>query len=758
MRSTVLTFFYLFLTGHLLYAAPIQDGRTLAELKIALQRARTDTARIKAWLALGSYHLYKPGEYAGDLDSAYTFFKQAGDLSDSLQLNEWRYRCLSLIGNCFFERRDTTQGKRYFMQIIQESTASGDKRTAAGAWRRMGNSIGLARVLYDTRIYCFEQAAQLYRQLHDRENEIAMLKEIADIHMNQRKAVLAEEELLNVLQMYRETGYVKLHYTYDLLSANSMLRGNLNKALYYAMEAVKSMERTTDSSDAGYFYEKIANVYRDMGKTSESIAWYRKAFDKFESSQNVVKRTFIFGLCGQIVRGLIKAGQVHEALSFLNRTIKKYPPTLTWEKEYITGVQGDCYNALKQYDLAEKYYLQMVQYEESDNEPVTNVDAYYVIGKFYIERQRYEKAGLYLNKALAASHETETGVSTLSNLMDIHLFLFKVDSAAGNYLSAIRHFREHKALSDNLFSNTKSRQIEELQIQYETAQKEHNIKLLQHERDTQQARLKQAGILRNVTLACIMLLLIIIILLYNRYRMKLRSHNDLQQLITVQKKLINEKEWLLKEIHHRVKNNLQIVMSLLGTQSAFLENEAALKANQESQHRIQTMALIHKKLYQSDNMSLINMQSYIQELVNYLRDSFDAWTRITFDISIAPVQLEVSQAVPVGLILNEAITNAIKYAFPGTGKGMVSIRMESKPDQHLLLTVSDNGVGLPESFNVDADGTFGISLMKTLSGQLGGSFSIRNRNSGVTITIAFSQPDDTQAGLTPEEEYQEEAY
>lgn len=758
MRSTVFTFLYLLLTAPLLHAAPVQDGGTPAKLKLALRQAPTDTARIKAWLALGSYYLYKPGEYTSDLDSAFTFFKLAADLSDSLQLNEWRYNSLLLTGNCFFERKDTTQGKRCFMQIIHECTISGNKQMAARAWRMMGNSIGLDGVLHDTRIYCFQQAAALYRLLQDRENEITMMKEIADVHMNQRKTILAEEELLNVLQMYREAGYVKLHYTYDLLSANSMLRGNFNKALYYAIEAVRSMERTADSAGAGYFYEKIANVYRDMGKTSESIVWYKKAFDKFETTDDGVNRTFIFGLCGQIVRGLIKTGQVTEALSFLNRTIKKYPPSVTWEKEYITGVQGDCYNALKQYDLAEKYYLQMVQYEESDDEPVTNVDAYYVIGKFYIERERYEKAGLYLNKALAVSRETEPGVSTLSNLMDIHLFLFKVDSAAGNYLSAMRHFRQHKALSDTIFSNAKSREIEELQIQYETTQKENNINMLQHERDIQQARLKQAGILKNVTLACIMLLLIIIVLLYNRYRLKLRSHNDLQQLITVQKKLISEKEWLLKEIHHRVKNNLQIVMSLLGTQSAFLDNEAALKANRESQHRIQTMALIHKKLYQSDNMSLINMQSYIQELVNYLRDSFDAWNRINFDISIAPEHLEVSQAVPVGLILNEAITNAIKYAFPPPGKGTVSIRLESGPGRGLSLTVSDNGVGLPANFDVDANGTFGMSLMKTLSSQLGGHFSIQNRDRGVSISITFNKQEDPQADLAPEEQYQEETW
>ena len=200
--------------------------------------------------------------------------------------------------------------------------------------------------------------------------------------------------------------------------------------------------------------------------------------------------------------------------------------------------------------------------------------------------------------------------------------------------------------------------------------------------------------------------------------------------------LLTEKEWLLKEIHHRVKNNLQIVMSLLNSQSAYINNDAALTAIHDSQHRVHAMSLIHQKLYSSENVSSINMSVYIRELVSYLSESFDARKHIRFHLDIEPLEMDVSQAVPLGLILNEAITNSIKYAFPDKRNGIISILLLADGPDHYLLTISDNGIGMPVHEKDKKPSSLGMSLMAGLSEDIDGKFSIENNN-GTVIKISF---------------------
>lgn len=361
-----------------------------------------------------------------------------------------------------------------------------------------------------------------------------------------------------------------------------------------------------------------------------------------------------------------------------------------------------------------------------------------VMGKFYLSRKKYKEASYYLTKTLASTHQK----LSIATIRDVNYMLFQIDSAGGNYLSAIKYYHQYKALNDSIFNSTKIREIERLQIQYETQKKESDIQFLSNQSKLQQTQLQQANVTKNVTFGGIVLLLIIVGLLYNQYRIKKQSNDQLQ---TQQKEigrknqslqhLLEEKEWLLKEIHHRVKNNLQTVMSLLESQAIYLENDALL-AIRDSQHRVHAMSLIHQKLYQSENVTSIDMSLYLPELVNYLFDSFDSPHRIRFYLDIDPVELDVSQAIPLGLILNEAITNAIKYAFPGRSNGGIEISLKQSGDNCILLTVADNGVGVTADFNIAKTSSLGIRLMKGLSEDINGTFDIEGKN-GTTITMTF---------------------
>jgi len=203
-----------------------------------------------------------------------------------------------------------------------------------------------------------------------------------------------------------------------------------------------------------------------------------------------------------------------------------------------------------------------------------------------------------------------------------------------------------------------------------------------------------------------------------------------------QENLLKEKEWLIKEVQHRVKNNLQMVTSLLYSQSVYLEDGAALMAIKDSLRRMEAMSLIHQKLYRDNNTMTISMPEYISDLVNYLDESFEADTQIVFEQTIAPVQLDVSQVLPLGLIFTESIVNAIKYAFLKDQQGIVILLLGHDGPGHLLVKIVDNGVGLPAALNTQKHHSLGLDLIKGLAKQLNGSCRIENNN-GVHITIRF---------------------
>lgn len=199
-----------------------------------------------------------------------------------------------------------------------------------------------------------------------------------------------------------------------------------------------------------------------------------------------------------------------------------------------------------------------------------------------------------------------------------------------------------------------------------------------------------------------------------------------------------EKETLLKEIHHRVKNNLQIITSLLGLQARYQNDDALVRQFGEAQHRIRSMALVHEKLYRSDDFARINFKSYITHLADEVMSgsSFAAPIRIRIDIE--DIHVSIDQAVPCGLIVNELLTNAIKYAFPdgSCASPEISILFRCREGNAAELVVGDNGVGVPAGVEMGKTESLGLSLVPILAQQLRGTV-VLDRSHGSTFTIAF---------------------
>jgi PAS domain S-box-containing protein len=200
-----------------------------------------------------------------------------------------------------------------------------------------------------------------------------------------------------------------------------------------------------------------------------------------------------------------------------------------------------------------------------------------------------------------------------------------------------------------------------------------------------------------------------------------------------------EKDVLLREVHHRVKNNFGVIISLLGLQSRYIQDEATQTLFAELQERIRSMSLIHEKLYQSRELARVDFASYVREMVNGLGQMFGARSAaIRLTVDVEDVVLGVDTAIPCGLMINELVTNALKYAFPNGSSG--EVRVSFRPEgENWVLSVSDNGAGLPpEHADLGSPHSFGLRLIRILTEQLEGTLEV-DLSSGTAYTIRFRQ-------------------
>lgn len=717
------------------------SGKSQPELRLLLQESKQDSNRILILHQLGKTYLIQtlsPGKVKL-MDTAIEIFHHALKLSDTLQLENLKYESMLLEGIAYCVRDNSAEGKKRFFEVAAITHKKGNMEWEAHTWLLLASNV--TTLGKDSAAIFFEKAITLYKQAHNVEKEAAARIHLADHLFQSKKYSLGEKELLQALDLLQKAGSTRISKVYYFLSLVNRYRGSYEKSLLYAMKCVENAERNKDTALVDSYYGELALVYDELGRAEESSQWYRKTLEL--RMQRKTDPVVLFRTAGFLIRQLIKLNKSREALALMDSLVAAGPPQTPYEKAIVAQNFAYCFDALKQYAGAERNFLAMTVYFrdiawERELVSIGNMD----VGRFYLQRRQFKKAHTYLYTALAYRPDDR-----LIDQRELFQMLFTADSALGNYAAAIKDLQQYQFLNDSIYNERKSRQIEELTIQYETQKKEQNIRLLEKEGRIQQNELTKAKITKRWILGVTLLLIVIIGLLVNNIRLKQHTNSKLQvQQQQIEKKndslqhLVTEKEWLVREIHHRVKNNFHIVMGLLGTQAAYLQGEEAIQAVTESQQRIQAMSLVHQKLYQSDNLSAINMAGYIHELTDYLKYSFHTGHTIRFNLQIDPVKLNVSHCVPLGLILNEAITNAIKHAFPDKREGVIDISLKPIAQDHLQLAIKDNGVGLPAAFDLNNQASMGMKLMQGLSDDLDATFRVNNEG-GTQILLDFISSD-----------------
>ncbi|MBS1659669.1 MAG: hypothetical protein JST68_01325 [Bacteroidetes bacterium] len=701
-----------------------------------------DTNRAKSLLQTALSYVNRPGENKIDLDSALLLIGQADVLSKGnvpLQARTLIVKAKALREKGYREKgRELTDKALALFKGLPASADAGEAYLERVNYYD-GNDAG-----WTSRKECLQQALAQFRQVGLKERQADVLKDIADYNQLLRNYGEAMVNLREALALYQSVGYKSLHGVYDLLGITSTNLADYPGAVKYGLLAAQTAEAMGDTTlQLCTIYSRLGVAYGNWGKNPEAMVYLKKALAiamKYHDADYI--ETVILNICYRVMydprwEETLRLFQTAEA----SIRSKSTEDSLYWSCFYVVP-----YVAGKQYARAGVYANEIIKQMPLCRQKGIDIHfAIQTLSNYYLATGQYKLADKYTSELIdyAKIYKNKRSVAWAYQLKS------RADSGLGDYRAALQHFQLARNMADSMTSVSKNMQFAQMQVIYETEKKQQHIELLTSQNQLQEVSLKKAGITRNIIIVTALVLSALLFTGYQfkkRSNAKLRAHQEeinrqneqLKELLSAQKKLLEEKEWLVKEIHHRVKNNLQVVISLLNTQSEYLDSPSAIRAIRESRERMQAIAIIHQKLYQADNTTVINMPSYIEEMITFLSTSLTNTWKVRFELDIEEINLDISQAVPLGLMLNEAVTNAIKYAFPGDQVGTLFIQLSKVNGSRISLKIKDNGPGLPADFDPNANNSLGMQLMRLFSDQLEGDL-LFSCNPGVQISLVFKQ-------------------
>ena len=490
--------------------------------------------------------------------------------------------------------------------------------------------------------------------------------------------------------------------------------GNYSQALDKCLQALKIMEPLKKDHLLGMCWLHIANVYQQMGGTSmtevyvdKGIGYSRMAYRFFVDTHDTSGMTNSLNMLGVLFRD--KARNFNH-LWYYDTAFADY--TAAIQLLDLSGGPASrreqLYNNISQVYLEYKndppsaleYLFKAVDLAGAAHDTNSLTYNYGNISHAYERERNYPQAIDYARKMLRASQDLRQP----ERVQNAYFQIFNVFESFGRFDSALRYHILASDLNDSLTDIAKTQQVAELQTRFETVKRENEIGALKTERSSQHKEIVTllAAALVFAGLAGSM------IVLYRRVR---RQRQQIAEQST-------HLEVMMKELHHRVKNNLQVVSSLLSLQSYDLMDDRAIAALKESQQRVEAMSLIHQRLYKKDALTAVNMREYLSDLAESLLASY-GFERDTFDLDISaqPEMLDVDKALPLGLIVNEMVTNALKYAYPSVARPALRIRL-TEDSRQLVCEVRDNGVGIDVQHWRQKTNSFGKQLITALCRQL----------------------------------------
>ncbi len=515
----------------------------------------------------------------------------------------------------------------------------------------------------------------------------------------------------------------------EALSFSYAITSSFEKGFSTAYEAIDLSKKYAPVRQI-FGINMMGLLYQKLGDDNEALKWAQKAYyhPDIKQADNFTQWSAMFLLAQEHERQNNLDSSYHFALETLDYSKRYFP----FQQGYPILILARVNSKLKKYDEAVRYGMQALNASQKNNEIFFANEVENELATIYFNGSKPDSAQKYASLALQGATLLKNYL-VLSNSANLLSRIFEKNDPAKAYA----FLKTSTTANDTVMNIEKTRQVKQLEIKEK--QRVEDLHLAEKAAKDQ--------IRFNTTVGLFLGALVISIILYRNNRNKQKANLALQdkngkiertvsELNAAQASLLArnaENELLLKEIHHRVKNNLEVVSSLLALQSNQIVDKNTREAMLEGQNRVQSIGIVHQKLYQGTNLGAIEMKDYFINLSDSILDSFGAEKRVTIEFAMEQLDVDIDTAVPLGLIVNELLTNTLKYAFPDGRHGKVRIKLQKQADGVLHLEVSDNGVG--KSGLTHGTG-FGGQLVSLLTQQLSGTMK-EEVNEGTKIYFEF---------------------
>ncbi len=534
------------------------------------------------------------------------------------------------------------------------------------------------------------------------------------------------------LSYIKESGPVETRKLYSYLGSYYYKKGDYEGGLPYYLKAIDVGTALKDS--ASFMPEDlnaVAQAFIKLKNYDKAEQYATRAYQLCVHNNLKFSRINVLYSLGDIK---LYKGDTAGVILLYNETIallktandKRSLQRACQQLANIYILKGDLKEALPLLKEATEYNEYLQNFYENDY-------LQFVWGNYYFKKGATDKAIKILSDALTGA--TNRGRTAFS--LRLYPLLYKAYAQNGQYPLALQTLETYNRINDSINEKSRAEVMLAIESRYELKEKNQTIIGLNAEAQINEARMNASKQLQGVLILGLILTSLLGGLAFYYYRLERQQAAELERQNVIITKAYTDKDLLLREIHHRVKNNLQVVSSLLRLQSRHVHDNQAQEALLEGRNRVNSMALIHQYLYQDEDLTKISADEYIEKLATTLYKSYNVSDkRIKFKANIDAIKLDVDTAIPLGLILNELITNVLKHAFPNKREGILEVSLLRGANDLINLLVRDNGIGFNDTTFKQAKESFGWSLIELFTEKLNGQLTLANGH-GTSVNLQF---------------------